>query len=680
MILYNSNYFGLLQLTTLSGSAVYRTILPSLFSTIVLYVYKYTWGMGNTARELEKEEDEAIHMVHPFVITIYIMAFSLIINHRLNYCYQRYWESCSSIFMMTSKWMDSATTLASFHYQSVVYEEERPRSFGDEDKPLDQLKEKDKKKSAPTGGNTRMDSGEFYSVNEHMDDTDSTSFLSVYPSSLTDSGARKTSLDSSSRRSFVSTASRERQRQFSEAENLSRTKQRLFPKKTLGIENSIRSIFTWNKDIGKNIQTELHLSDFNLNNDSAIFNTKDLNLDSNQSSTPPRSNLSYSHSPPRNERPRGLLRRVPSMPVIHSPRRDGPQTKSIRGHGINQVSSVRPAIKNLTEEASVAEHTGRHRRLPSTDIPKPGFGGEIVKSFRPNPSLDWQRRNRTAMPRNTGIHSTIFSAPVDFDFEKLLLQEERERKEESRKKNWEDGKAKQEAVQNEMASRRWSRSSFQSFKKNITRSSSNVTGEISSSSPKRIASDPTDSRASTLSKSSKAYVSKGSSQPSSDDNLKVTSLLPRLELYDLPSIHKAYRKSVLPSIPSIPKMKKFNTQSRTKSAPVSFSPASSQQYHDSITMGQHDNGRQSSLLQPPVEKLNGRASLFLQEAAHLYSLMSAVALASLRADMEGVSSPLVDYVPGQVSVEYMPMLCTATQSCFKLLTRKQKYLFRNFPL
>ena len=59
MILYNSNYFGLLQLTTLSGSAVYRTILPSLFSTIVLYVYKYTWGMGNTARELEKEEDEA---------------------------------------------------------------------------------------------------------------------------------------------------------------------------------------------------------------------------------------------------------------------------------------------------------------------------------------------------------------------------------------------------------------------------------------------------------------------------------------------------------------------------------------------------------------------------------------------------------------------------------------------
>jgi hypothetical protein len=40
-------------------------------------------------------------------------------------------------------------------------------------------------------------------------------------------------------------------------------------------------------------------------------------------------------------------------------------------------------------------------------------------------------------------------------------------------------------------------------------------------------------------------------------------------------------------------------------------------------------------------------SLFLQEAAHLYSLMSAVAMASLRADLEGCASPLVEYIPGQ---------------------------------
>lgn len=39
-------------------------------------------------------------------------------------------------------------------------------------------------------------------------------------------------------------------------------------------------------------------------------------------------------------------------------------------------------------------------------------------------------------------------------------------------------------------------------------------------------------------------------------------------------------------------------------------------------------------------------SLFLQEAVHLISLMSAVALSTLRVDIEGAASPLIPYVPG----------------------------------
>jgi hypothetical protein len=39
-------------------------------------------------------------------------------------------------------------------------------------------------------------------------------------------------------------------------------------------------------------------------------------------------------------------------------------------------------------------------------------------------------------------------------------------------------------------------------------------------------------------------------------------------------------------------------------------------------------------------------SLFLQEAAHLYSLLSAVAMSALRADIEGAQSPLTEYIPG----------------------------------
>lgn len=40
-------------------------------------------------------------------------------------------------------------------------------------------------------------------------------------------------------------------------------------------------------------------------------------------------------------------------------------------------------------------------------------------------------------------------------------------------------------------------------------------------------------------------------------------------------------------------------------------------------------------------------SLFLQEAAHLYSLLSAVAFSTLRYDLEGAQSPLAQHVPGR---------------------------------
>lgn len=54
-----------------------------------------------------------------------------------------------------------------------------------------------------------------------------------------------------------------------------------------------------------------------------------------------------------------------------------------------------------------------------------------------------------------------------------------------------------------------------------------------------------------------------------------------------------------------------------------------------------------------VERVDGgskntnKPSLFLQELAHLLSLLSAVALSTLRADAEGTESPLADFVPGE---------------------------------
>ena len=68
----------------------------------------------------------------------------------------------------------------------------------------------------------------------------------------------------------------------------------------------------------------------------------------------------------------------------------------------------------------------------------------------------------------------------------------------------------------------------------------------------------------------------------------------------------------------------------------------------------------NSGLRPGLEKqtrskhlLNGRKahvplpSLFLQEMAHLFSLLAAVAMSALRNDMEFAESPLVEYIPGK---------------------------------
>jgi predicted membrane chloride channel (bestrophin family) len=145
MIVYSSDYFGLLTLLNLNGSAAYRAFLPALFSTVMLVVYKFTWGGGL--------EGSALNLTaHPYVITIYVMAFSLVLNFRLNYSYQRYWESASQLFMMTSKWVDAAAVLASFHYQAEIYRPYRPDPFGEE---LNKKREKSDPASSANKNPTR---------------------------------------------------------------------------------------------------------------------------------------------------------------------------------------------------------------------------------------------------------------------------------------------------------------------------------------------------------------------------------------------------------------------------------------------------------------------------------------------------------------------------------------------
>lgn len=68
---------------------------------------------------------------------------------------------------------------------------------------------------------------------------------------------------------------------------------------------------------------------------------------------------------------------------------------------------------------------------------------------------------------------------------------------------------------------------------------------------------------------------------------------------------------------------------------------SSKQWSASFAAGRYPGHR--------IVKLTGlettTPSLFLQEAAHLYSLMSAVAMSTLRRDVEGTESPIAPYIP-----------------------------------
>ena len=55
--------------------------------------------------------------------------------------------------------------------------------------------------------------------------------------------------------------------------------------------------------------------------------------------------------------------------------------------------------------------------------------------------------------------------------------------------------------------------------------------------------------------------------------------------------------------------------------------------------------RSSSIISGEMKEIV--PSLFLQEGAHLVSLLSAVALSTLRNDIEGVEAPLIEFIPGK---------------------------------
>ena len=89
MIEYGYNVFGIAALGRVQGSALYRGILPALFSVLILLVFVY--GFNHTIQENEKIS----FTQHVYVFQVLVVAVTYSITFRTNFAYGR--VSCKNM-------------------------------------------------------------------------------------------------------------------------------------------------------------------------------------------------------------------------------------------------------------------------------------------------------------------------------------------------------------------------------------------------------------------------------------------------------------------------------------------------------------------------------------------------------------------------------------------------------
>lgn len=119
MINYSGGAFGFRILLRLHGSAVAKSLTPALLSSVIYALL---------AQFTNIEEGEIFD--HPYPMGALVSAFSFLLVFRANFSYHRYWEALTAIHSMHSKWLDFATDVAAFHYQSDRYDDRKPPAFG----------------------------------------------------------------------------------------------------------------------------------------------------------------------------------------------------------------------------------------------------------------------------------------------------------------------------------------------------------------------------------------------------------------------------------------------------------------------------------------------------------------------------------------------------------------------
>lgn len=121
MIKYNSGIFGFQLLFRFDGSAVFKSVLPAISSSIIYVVLHFIF---------DDEQYDVPIMFHPYPMGALIAALTFLLSFRANFSYNRYWEALSSVHTMHSRWIDVGIEVSAFHLQSSFYDTDKPISFG----------------------------------------------------------------------------------------------------------------------------------------------------------------------------------------------------------------------------------------------------------------------------------------------------------------------------------------------------------------------------------------------------------------------------------------------------------------------------------------------------------------------------------------------------------------------
>jgi predicted membrane chloride channel (bestrophin family) len=739
MITYESDFFGFKILLQVHGSAVYRAVVPALLSTLLLVVVASAWP--NSHWYSNDNENDQGQTLHPYTITIYVNAFSLLLTFRLNFSYQRYWEAASQLFLMMSKWSDAATCLAAFHYQQeALYEHRHLPPFGeveeappppadDDDEENQEEEEEEKKNDSNNDGRPHLRRSRHQHPVHHVSrdlppdyipppPTAAGGGAAVSAAAAGGGGGGRERDDSSGpfilKRWLNSAQGRRRRRGL----RLSRQSKEKQPEEAASgnaeahaneerhdQSQHATSTSTSRQSVSFDESTPQQQQQQKEGNDQTKFDGQSLTSSPTSTSRPGRISTlasvmegipavfssmaasisnndspAFQHSPPQARRQTMPATYSPQQPqqteqqdaqqvdrdrtYRHSNSADGLDTRkqksktrksSRKSQMIQRHDFQQPQFGSMTSVtddiggSNISRPQGMHRRVPSADVPQPY---ETIRSFQNRPSLAFEQKNYAHLLQS-GLHrrSNLGNAS------KTSSQSERGHNTaavsalysptnvDGRRGGGHRGSA---AVTftgiGATPLPGIGGSGFGAKRYNATEGLAGIDYETGTIRTRRRRS----SFQVPINEEENTNISGGVTRQYQQQRRRSTPLPSFSRNSGQVSHIDASSIADIVSNSTVGRAISGEETTATGSGRTSPSTAGGDGFGDDNSHANFDATRSSTKNTRDEDESSGppAPSLFLQEAAHLFSLTSAVAMASLRADMEGVASPLVEYVPG----------------------------------